>query len=35
MSLRPNKKWLLIPVIYLIGSAVVGTYLHNRREATE
>jgi hypothetical protein len=30
--LLPSKKWLLLlPVVYLVGSAVVGTYLANRR----
>lgn len=32
MSVRPTKKWLLIPVVYLVGSAVVGTYVANRRK---
>jgi hypothetical protein len=35
MSLRPRKKWLLIPVIYLVGSTLLGTYLANRGKFTD
>jgi hypothetical protein len=28
--LRPRKKWLLIPVVYLIASSTLGNYLANR-----
>jgi hypothetical protein len=33
--LRPRKKWLLIPVIYLVGSSALGTYLANRGKFRE